>query len=603
MFEKLLKVRVKSGRREYLVKWVGYPASANSWEPVNNIPGSSVVLFEQTAAEATVRQRAGKRTHTPHLGGEPAVKEKKAKNAMLGIKVLEASSGESRYQVRKYFGVPQTLVFNQTFDDLATAEATRDRVFFKLKTREAIEAEFGAIDEKKERNPEMVGIKVLEASSGESRYQVRKQSRYQVRKYFGVPRTLVFDQTFDDLATAEATRDRVFFVLKTREAIEAEFGADAKKASKEVRKEEQAALAAKIEAVDAATDTVAVADCVARICKAARSGNSGTSAHFAIAKSAGCHGDNTGSCFNVIDEQGRVYSTGPRDDGLVMAMARIVRGSSEAPKYRKWEHESGAAKHPSILFAWQVDGPDAGTALSKATATFNAAAIGVDAIAEASLRGLRDFLRPISAFIAAQRRGGSGPGPFVAFDMSLAKNGAAVRFQPGTILLLNYNRWATDNSELTMTAEECRSDPVYDEELIKLLKTSVNSSCCRLHVYLPGDRMSRHADGRGISSADHTKLTLIRSLAAKPLPLLERFRAAVEGEAASMAPPPARATPPRLRLAPASVSASTPAPAKRIPTSSSRHLMLTVMELVQLQRQAVALRQMQKAQAARAAKA
>jgi hypothetical protein len=34
--EKILRRRMTGGRKEYLVKWVGYASSENSWEPEEN---------------------------------------------------------------------------------------------------------------------------------------------------------------------------------------------------------------------------------------------------------------------------------------------------------------------------------------------------------------------------------------------------------------------------------------------------------------------------------------------------------------------------------------------------------------------------------------
>ena len=35
--EKLLKQRMKDGEHQFLVKWLGFPSSQNSWEPADNI--------------------------------------------------------------------------------------------------------------------------------------------------------------------------------------------------------------------------------------------------------------------------------------------------------------------------------------------------------------------------------------------------------------------------------------------------------------------------------------------------------------------------------------------------------------------------------------
>ena len=36
-FENIINKRRRKGTNEYLVKWVGYPESANTWEPETNL--------------------------------------------------------------------------------------------------------------------------------------------------------------------------------------------------------------------------------------------------------------------------------------------------------------------------------------------------------------------------------------------------------------------------------------------------------------------------------------------------------------------------------------------------------------------------------------
>lgn len=35
--ERIIKHRMKNGKREFLIKWVGYPKKDNSWEPEPNL--------------------------------------------------------------------------------------------------------------------------------------------------------------------------------------------------------------------------------------------------------------------------------------------------------------------------------------------------------------------------------------------------------------------------------------------------------------------------------------------------------------------------------------------------------------------------------------
>jgi hypothetical protein len=136
-----------------------------------------------------------------------------------------------------------------------------------------------------------------------------------------------------------------------------------------------------------------------------------------------------------------------------------------------------------------------------------------------------------AAFVAAERAlPGDGPGPFFCVDMKLNADRNAALLQPGCVFVMNFNRWARKNGVPEIDVHASRSEPVCDPELVKLLETSVNSSCCRMHIYLQGDYMASHTDGGGVRSAKRTKLTLIRTLASQRGPFLECWRAAVEVE-------------------------------------------------------------------------
>ena len=39
--EKIIKMKKTQGKNYYLVKWAGYPSSANNWEPEENLNGAA----------------------------------------------------------------------------------------------------------------------------------------------------------------------------------------------------------------------------------------------------------------------------------------------------------------------------------------------------------------------------------------------------------------------------------------------------------------------------------------------------------------------------------------------------------------------------------
>ena len=57
--EAILDQRKHRGRREYLVKWLGWDESTNTWEPARNINRSDLDTFLGKPAPSRKRQRGG----------------------------------------------------------------------------------------------------------------------------------------------------------------------------------------------------------------------------------------------------------------------------------------------------------------------------------------------------------------------------------------------------------------------------------------------------------------------------------------------------------------------------------------------------------------
>ncbi|KAI3800662.1 hypothetical protein L1987_28756 [Smallanthus sonchifolius] len=74
--ESIRKKRCRKGKVQYLIKWLGWPEEANTWEPTDNLLSCSDLIdkFEQSTRSRT--QRSSRRSVTQSTGGSStAIKE------------------------------------------------------------------------------------------------------------------------------------------------------------------------------------------------------------------------------------------------------------------------------------------------------------------------------------------------------------------------------------------------------------------------------------------------------------------------------------------------------------------------------------------------
>ena len=52
--EKVIKMRVKKGKEEFLVKWAGYPLSQATWEPFENLLGDDACEYPANSIQEMI---------------------------------------------------------------------------------------------------------------------------------------------------------------------------------------------------------------------------------------------------------------------------------------------------------------------------------------------------------------------------------------------------------------------------------------------------------------------------------------------------------------------------------------------------------------------
>lgn len=87
--EKLLKQRMKNGEHQFLIKWLGFPHSQNSWEPASNILNKSVIKqFYDQHPRATSYEDPGFQPRVTALLAEETI----SNSSVIAVVTYEDSS-------------------------------------------------------------------------------------------------------------------------------------------------------------------------------------------------------------------------------------------------------------------------------------------------------------------------------------------------------------------------------------------------------------------------------------------------------------------------------------------------------------------------------
>lgn len=169
--ESILAERIRNGKKEFLIKWVGYDSSYNTWEPEENVDPPQVV--DEEAAPVNAMEGSGAKEANDHAA--PSQEE-----IVVKLATEEAAAIEAPVKVPgQEASLVQPLHETERGTDSAP-EIGKDAVI------DTVEAEVGPtedLEEKKESSPQTAASDA-ESEDGEEleEYEVEKILKMRTRK-------------------------------------------------------------------------------------------------------------------------------------------------------------------------------------------------------------------------------------------------------------------------------------------------------------------------------------------------------------------------------------------------------------------------------------
>ncbi|PON87468.1 histone H3-K9 methyltransferase [Trema orientale] len=163
--EAIRRKRVRKGQLQYLIKWRGWPETANTWEPLENLQSCSDVIeaFEESLQSGKTRKR--KRKHgTPHT--QPKKRQQRSTVPDTGLETINADKPLSTHALENLSLADISALPQQGYNgDFNNSETTK-----KVSVENGHVNEFPKNSVRKDRNeydPKLSELKTTSTSNGD----------------------------------------------------------------------------------------------------------------------------------------------------------------------------------------------------------------------------------------------------------------------------------------------------------------------------------------------------------------------------------------------------------------------------------------------------